>query len=95
MDLDKAITFILEQQAQFNERQARHDERQAQFERGLNGLRKLVQMGMRMMVKTDAQLQALIDAQKRTDARLARTDARFERLMAALLQKRTNGRGQA
>ena len=65
MDVEKAISFILEQQA-------RHDERQAQFERGLNGLRKLVQMGMRMMVKfqesqgrTDAELKTLIEAQKR------------------------------
>ncbi|MBI3696336.1 MAG: hypothetical protein HY238_16050 [Acidobacteria bacterium] len=107
MDVEKAIHFLLEQQAQineqqgrFNEQQARLKEEQAQFERGLNGLRKLMLVGMKMLVKneraqarTDAALSALIEAQMRTEARLDRTDARFERLMAALLQKRTNGRG--
>ncbi|MBI3694473.1 MAG: hypothetical protein HY238_06500 [Acidobacteria bacterium] len=86
MDVEKAIHFLLEQQAQIN---AQQDE----TARGLNSLRKLVLVGMKMLVKTDAQLKALVQAQKRTEARLDRTDARFERLMAALLQKRTNGRG--
>ena len=100
MDVEKAINFLVEQQARFHEHQARLKEEQARTERGLNGIRKLLLVGMKMLVKnqqaqarTDAELKALIDSQKRTEARLDRTDARFERLMAALLQKRTDGGG--
>ena len=100
MDVETASHFLLEQQAPINAQQD-------QTARGLNSLRKLVLVGMKMLVKnqhsldrlaaaqdrTDAALQALIETQMRTEARLDRSDARFERLMEALLQKRTDGRG--
>ena len=99
MDIQKTMAFILEQQAKMAVEAQRTDRR-------VDSIAKLVHLGMKTLVETDLKLNALIDAQirtdekmkalieaqKRTDGKLARTDAKFERLMAALLRKRSNGR---
>ena len=93
MDIERTMEFILQQQAK--------------TERRVEGIAKLVQVGMRMIVQlqegqkeTNDKLNALIEMVarhdemlKRHDKMFERSDARFERLMAALLRKRTNGRG--
>jgi hypothetical protein len=67
VDIERTIEFILDSQAKTEVR--------------LTGITKLLQQGMRMLVKTDTTLAQIADAQKRTDARLAesqkRTDAKF------------------
>ena len=86
MDVERTMSFILKQQARTAERQDRTD-------RKLESIVKLVRTGMKMLVRIGEAQQQLFEAQRRTDERLARSDARFERLMAALLRKGTDGRG--
>jgi chromosome segregation ATPase len=73
VDVERTIEFILDSQAKTEVR--------------LTGITKLLQQGMRMLVKTDTTLAQLAEAQKRTDARLAefqkRTDAKFAELAEA------------
>jgi hypothetical protein len=58
VDVEGTIEFILENQAKTEIR--------------LGGITKLLQQGMRMLVKTDTKVAQLAEAQKRTDAKLAR-----------------------
>ena len=64
MDVERTIEFILNTQAKAERRMDKTDMR-------LDGISKLLQQGMRMLVKTDATLAELAQAQKRTDATLA------------------------
>ncbi len=73
VDVERTIEFILDSQAKTEVR--------------LTGITKLLQQGMRMLVKTDTTLAQLAEAQKRADARLVesqrRTDAKFGELAEA------------
>ena len=51
MDVEKTMQFILDQQAKAEVRWQRADERMDRFERSLDGLRKLVHTGMKMLVR--------------------------------------------
>ena len=64
MDVERTIEFILQAQAKAEIRMDKMDKR-------LDGITKILQQGMRMLVKTDTRLAELAQAQKRTDARLA------------------------
>ena len=70
MDVERKIEFILDSQVKTEIR--------------LTGITKLLQQGMRMLVRTDSALAQLAAGQKRTDARVAelqmRTDAKFAEL---------------
>ena len=58
MDVERTIDFILKTQAKTEVR--------------LGGITKLIQQGMRMLVKNEAAIAQLTEAQKGTDAKLAR-----------------------
>ena len=83
MDVERTIEFILQSQAKAEIRMDKTDKR-------IDGITKILQQGMRMLVKTDTRLAELAQAQKRTDAQFAelaqaqkRTDARFAELAQA------------
>ena len=83
MDIERTIEFILKTQARAERRMDKTDMR-------LDGISKLLQQGMRMLVKTDTALAELAQAQKRTDAKFAelaqaqkRTNAKFAELAQA------------
>jgi hypothetical protein len=88
VDVERTIDFILKSQANAERRMDRIDTR-------LDGISKLLQQGMRMLVKTDTTLSQLAQAQKRTELKLAdlaeaqkRTNVRLADLAEA--QKRTD-----
>jgi|ERR1700722_16767037 hypothetical protein len=81
MDVERTIEFILQQQAKAEARQAQAEARQAQAEakaeRQMAAIRKLIQTGMRMIVKneelvkaTQAELRELTAAQRVTETKL-------------------------
>jgi hypothetical protein len=96
MDVERTMEFILEQQAKSVVWQQKTDRKMA-------GIQKLIAMGMKMLVKHDrdqaefrkemaALKKEMAEQVKRSDKRFAQNEAKFERLMAALLRQRTNGR---
>ena len=64
MDVERTIEFILQSQAKAEIRADKMDKR-------IDGITKILQQGMRMLVKTDTRLADLAQSQKRTDARVA------------------------
>ncbi len=74
VDVQRTIEFILQSQAKTETR--------------LTGITKIMQQGMRMLVKIEASVTELAQAQKRTEAMLAesqkRTDARFAELASEM-----------
>ena len=99
MDVERTIEFILKTQAKAERRMDKTDMR-------LDGISKLLQQGMRMLVKTDAALAAfqkrtgatfagLAQAQKRTDtklAELAQAHKATERSLKAFIDSLRHGR---
>lgn len=92
MNIERTVQFILAQQAKIVEQQYKTDRR-------VDAIAKLLQTGMKMLVRVEQAQTALAEAQRRneerlarTEERLARSDEKFEKLMAALLRKRTDGR---
>ena len=93
------MQFILDQQAKSEARWQRAEERMDKFDRRLNAIAKLVETGMKMlnrateeqreiranMKQTQASIQGLAAAQKRTDQK-------FERLVELLSRRSPNGR---
>jgi hypothetical protein len=74
MDVERTIEFILQQQAKAEARQAQAE---AKAERQMAAIRKLIQTGMRMIVKneelvkvTQAELRELTAVQKVTETKL-------------------------
>jgi len=76
VDVERTIEFILKTQAKTESR--------------LDGITKLIQQGMRMLVKNETAVAQLAEAQKRTDAKLAvlaeHTDAKFAQMTDALAE---------
>ena len=81
MDVERTIEFILQQQARAEVRQAQAEAKQAQAEaraeRQMAAIRKLIQTGMRMIVKneelikaTQVELRELSAAQRVTETKL-------------------------
>src|SRR5262249_31591537 len=68
VDIERTIEFILETQAKA---EVRVDAMEKRIDRRMDAITKLLQQGMRMLVKTDTKLAAIADAQRRTDIRLA------------------------
>jgi len=77
MDARKTMEFILEQQAVMTARQAEFDERLLKLNKRIDAMGKLVQTGMKILVTTDEKLNALVDAQMRAEARMAKHDERM------------------
>jgi septal ring factor EnvC (AmiA/AmiB activator) len=103
MDVERTMEFILEQQAksavwqQKTDRKmagiqklvvtgmkmlVKHDRDQAEFRKELLALKK----------EMAEQKREMAEQAKRTDKRVAQGEAKFERLIAALLRQRPNGR---
>src|SRR5579864_1636413 len=74
MDVQETMEFILRQQAKAEGEMAamrqRQAESEAKAERQMTAIRKLIQTGMRMIVKNDEQIKELAAAQKVTEAEL-------------------------
>jgi len=98
MDVERTMQFILDQQAatavkldHVAERLDRLTERQDKTDRQIAAIQKLILAGMKMMVKrdkvTDARINALVDAQQRSERKL-------DRLIEALLGRGRNGRNR-
>ena len=94
MDVERTMEFILKSQARAEIRmekaEARMEKAEARMEKmdgRLDGIAKLIRQGMRMLVKTDARLAELTQAQKRTEVALAElaqhTDSGFAELRQA------------
>ena len=84
MDVERTIEFILQMQAKSEARMAKMDERMDKFDKRMEATLKLVQTGMKMLVKIDQKLLALTEAQRKTDRR-------FDRLIDSWTKRRTNG----
>ena len=88
MDVERTIEFILQSQAKAEIRMDKTDKR-------IDGITKTLQQGMRMLVKTDARLAELAQAQKLTDARLAelaQAQTATERSLKAFIDSLRHGR---
>jgi hypothetical protein len=91
MDVERTIEFILQMQA-------KSEVRMDKFDKRMEAIRKLVQTGMKMLVKIDQNIIALTEAQRKTDESVLalteaqrKTDRKFERLLDSLTKRRTNG----
>jgi hypothetical protein len=95
MDVERTIEFILQMQAKSEARADRSEARADRFDKRLEATRKLVETGIRLLVKIeknhveskkdfDRRLKELLDAQKRTDLKL-------DRLIDFWGKRRSNG----
>ena len=67
MDIERTIESIVRTQAKA---EARVDAMEKRLDRRMDAITKLLQQGMRMLVKTDTRLAELAKAQKATDRSL-------------------------
>ena len=109
MDVEKTIQAILESQLRAEKRADRADERMDRaekradrFDKQLNATKNLVQKGMQIVLKNNAELKessaefrfrinALMDAQNRTEEAMRKSEAKFNRWLETLNRKSTNG----
>ena len=95
MDVEKTIQAILESQLRAEKRADRADDRMDRaekradrFDKQLNATKNLVQKGMQVILKSNAEfrfkINALIDAQNRSEAN-------FNRWLGELSRKNANG----
>ena len=74
MDIEGTIQFILESQAKAEIRMEKHEARgdamEKRLDRRMNAVTKLLQQGMRLLIRTDTKLKELTQAQKETDRSL-------------------------
>jgi hypothetical protein len=96
MDIERTMEFILQSHAKS---EARADK----FDKRLDAIRKLVETGMRMLVKIektqldskndfDRRFKELVEAQKETAAAQKKTDQKLDRLIDSWTKRGTNGR---
>lgn len=94
MNVERTMEFILNSQA-------KHAARMDVLDQRMNGVTKLLQQGMRLLVsskkETDQKINALIDSQLRTDARMEAAQSRTDRALRELAeaQKVTEKKMQA
>ena len=106
MDVERTIEFILQQQAKAEVRAERHEARmerlearaalaEAKAERQMTAIRKLIQTGMRMIVKNEELIKEVAAAQKATEAELRElaaaqkiTDTKLQGLIETLRRSR-------
>jgi len=105
VDVEKTIEFILDQQAKAeirwqkaNERMDRLEKHQEKFDKRLEGVRKLVAAGLKMVNQVAASQKAAqaelseirVDIRELAAAQ-KRTDQRFDRLVDLLSRRNPNG----
>jgi hypothetical protein len=108
MDVEKTMEFILDQQAKTEalwqrneerwqrneERWKRAEVRRDRFDKSLDGLRKLVVTGMKMLNRATAERRAVEADIRDLVAAQKRTDQKFERLVELLSRRSPNGHRQ-
>ena len=102
VDIERTMEFILDAQARAEVRMERAEVRMEKTDKRLDGITKLLQQGMRILIKTNiglAELRTnvaqLAVAQKRTDARvadLAQAQKATERSLKAFIDSMRHGR---
>ena len=94
MNIERTMQFILESQAKAEVRMDRAENRmdraenrvhamEKRLDKRMDAITRLLQQGMRMLVKTDIQLKEVAEAQKLTDRRLAELAGEQKELAAA------------
>ena len=101
-EMQKTMSFIVEQQAQFvvnmqklEETQARAEERIGEIEGAIVTVVNLLGQLAEGQERTDASLSQLAEAQKRTEAVLAEGSERLNSLIIVVERYFSNGRGKA
>jgi hypothetical protein len=99
MDIERTMQFILESQARAEIRAEKSEIRvnamEKRLDKRMDAITKLIQQGMRMLVKTDSKLAELAESQKRTDKRLeelAAAQKATDRSLKKLIDSLRNGR---
>ena len=100
MDVERTMEFILQMQAKAEVRMAKAEARMEKaearmdkFDRRLEAMRKLVETGMRWLVKIEKSHHELAEQGKALQEAQRRSDRKFERLMEILTKQRSNGHG--
>ena len=81
MDVERTMEFILQMQAKSEERMARAEARMDKFDRRMEAMGKLVQTGVKWLVKLEKTQQALSQDVKALTEAQRRTDRKFERFI--------------
>jgi len=92
VDIERTIQFILETQ---EKAELRAEAMEKRFDRRFDAITKLLQQGMRMLVKTDTKIAEVAEAQKRTDiklAELAEAQKATDRSLKAFIDSLRHGR---
>ena len=91
MDVERTIEFILQMQAKSEERMAKAEARMDKFDRRMEAMRKLVETGMRWLVKIEKSQQALSEEVRALTEAQRISDRKFERFMDSWGKRRSNG----
>ena len=87
MDVERTIEFILEMQA-------KSEVRMDKFDKRLEATRKLVETGLKIVLKTEKSIRALaVQVNALTEAQ-RKSDRKFDRLMDSWARQRSNGHQQ-
>ena len=84
MDVEKTMEFILQQQAKAETQIAAMGERQAKADKQIAAILKLIQTGMRMIVKQGESIKQLTEAQKELAEAQRATQVELRGLIASL-----------
>jgi len=90
MDVEKTMGFILQQQARAETQIAAIGERQAKADKQIAAILKLIQTGMRMIVKQGESIKQLTEAHKELAQAQKVTEVKLQGLIAVL---RRSGNG--
>lgn len=97
MDVERTMEFILESQARAEVRmdraEARMDKSEARFEKRINAITKLIQTGMKMLVKLEENQADLQKSLKELAASQKVTDRKLTAFLDSM-KKGGNGRGR-